>query len=146
MAEFLIETGLESHTFSGVGTGSIEVFYNPTDIRFSERIFKAVESIGKKQELYEEKDRKIADHKERFALMDEVDADIRAEIDGIFGAPVCDAVFGTLNVTAYSGGLPIGMGLLMQVIDGIDTAFSREQKLTNPKVQKYLDKYKNRKK
>lgn len=146
MAEFLIETGLESHTFSGVGTGSIEVFYNPTDIRFSERIFKAVESIGKKQEFYEEKDRKIADHKERFALMDEVDADIRAEIDGIFGAPVCDAVFGALNVTAYSGGLPIGMGLLMQVIDGIDTAFSREQKLTNPKVQKYLDKYKNRKK
>ncbi len=145
MAEFLIETGLEQHTFAGMGTDSIEVFFNPTDVRFSERIFKAVESIGKKQEAYEEKDRKIADHKERFALMDEVDATIRAEIDGIFGAPVCNAVFGTLNVTAYANGLPIGMGLLMQVIDSIDTAFSREQKLTNPRVQKYLDKYKNRK-
>lgn len=145
MAEFLIETGLEKHTFTGVGVGSIDVFYNPTDVRFAERIFNAVESIGKKQEAYEEKDRKIADHKARFALMDEVDADIRSEIDGIFGAPLCESVFGNLNVMAYSNGLPIGMSLLMQVIDGIDTAFAREQKMTNPKVQKYLEKYKSRK-
>lgn len=147
MAEFLVETGLEKHTFTGVGTGSIEVFYNPTDIRFSERIFKAVENIGKKQESYEERNGKISDHKERFLLMDEVDRDVRAEIDGVFGAPVCEAVFGDLNiVSSYSNGLPIGIGLLMQVIDNIDTTFAREQKCTNARINKYLDKYKKNKK
>lgn len=145
MSEFLIETGLEKHTFTGVGVGSIDVFFNPTDVRFAERIFNAVESIAKKQESYEEKDRKIADHKARFVLMDEVDADIRTEIDGIFDAPLCEAVFGNLNVMAYASGMPIGISLLMQVIEGIDTAYAREQKMTNPRVQKYLDKYKNRK-
>lgn len=147
MAEFLVETGLVKNTFTGVGTGSIEVFYNPTDIRFSERIVNAVERIGKKQESYEERNEKISDHKERFALMDEADKNVRAEIDGIFDAPVCDAIFGNLCVvTSYANGLPIGIGFLMQIIDDIDTTFAREQKCTNARVSKYLDKYKKYKK
>ncbi|MBQ9720270.1 MAG: hypothetical protein IJV64_06200 [Oscillospiraceae bacterium] len=62
-------------------------------------------------------------------------------IDGALGAGCCAAVFGTMNVYALAKGLPVWANLLLAVIDEIDTTFAREQKATNPRLEKYLKKY-----
>jgi hypothetical protein len=66
---------------------------------------------------------------------------MRQMIDEALGAPVCDAVFGGMNVYAMADGLPAWCNLMLAIMDEIDTGFTREQKLTNPRVSKYTAKY-----
>lgn len=40
-----------------------------------------------------------------------------------------------------ANGLPVWCNLMMAVMDEIDTTFTREQKLTNPRISKYTAKY-----
>lgn len=70
---------------------------------------------------------------------------MRTMIDETFGQPVCDGLFGPMNVYAMSDGLPAWANLMLAVMEEIDTAFAREQKATNPRLQKYLGKYKGKK-
>lgn len=42
---------------------------------------------------------------------------------------------------AIANGLPVWCNLMMAVMDEIDTTFTREQKLTNPRISKYTAKY-----
>ena len=62
-------------------------------------------------------------------------------MDGVFGAPVCDALFGCMNVYAMADGLPVWCNLMLAVMDEIDTTFAREQKATNARITKYTKKY-----
>lgn len=71
----------------------------------------------------------------------ERDAEMRGIIDGVFEAPVSESVFGGMNVYAIANGLPVWCNLMMAVMDEIDTTFTREQKLTNPRISKYTAKY-----
>ena len=52
-----------------------------------------------------------------------------------------DVLFGGMNVYALANGLPVWCNLMLAVMDEIDSSFAREQKATNPKLQKYLNKY-----
>ena len=49
--------------------------------------------------------------------------------------------FNTPNVYAMADGLPVWCNLLFAIMDEIDTSFAREQKATNPRIQKYTAKY-----
>lgn len=64
-----------------------------------------------------------------------------ASLTGAFGDAVCDVLFGGMNVYALANGLPVWCNLMLDVMDEIDSSFAREQKATNPKLQKYLNKY-----
>lgn len=54
------------------------------------------------------------------------------------------AVFGTMNVYALADGLPVWCNLMLAIIDEMDSSFAREKKASNPRVQKYLAKYKRK--
>ena len=115
--------------------------FNPTDSSFVERLYAAFEDLDKKQDSYRAQIESMADKKEIFDFARERDAEMRAIIDGVFEAPVSETVFGGMNVYAIAGGLPVWCNLMMAVMDEIDTAFTREQKLTNPRISKYTAKY-----
>ncbi|MEI3363858.1 MAG: hypothetical protein V8R75_15720 [Oscillospiraceae bacterium] len=106
-----------------------------------EKLYSAFEELDKKQEGYKAQIEKIADKREIFDFAKERDAEMRGIIDGVFGNAVCDVLFGGMNVYALANGLPVWCNLMLAVMDEIDTSFAREQKATNPKLQKYLNKY-----
>ena len=139
MADINFDTGLVEHNING----KCKVVFNPTDLSFAERIFNAFDALDAKQDAYTSKI-KEEDARTVFDTARVMDAEMRELIDEAFEAPVSDAVFGKMNVYAVAGGLPGWCNLFLAVIDEMDSAFAREKKQTNPRIQKYVARY-NRK-
>lgn len=137
MAELKFSTGLVTYSLNG----QCEVTFNPTDSAFVKKLFDTFSVLDKKQEAYREEIEKTSDRLEIFEIAQARDAEMREMIDGVFGAPVCQALFGSMNVYALADGLPVWANLMLAVMDEIDTGFAREQKLTNPRIAKYTAKY-----
>ena len=137
MTELQFSTGLVSYSLNG----QCEVAFNPTDSAFVEKLFDTFSVLDKKQEDYRKEIEKTSDRMEIFEIARARDAEMREMIDGVFGTPVCQALFGGMNVYALADGLPVWANLLLAVMDEIDTGFAREQKLTNPRIAKYTAKY-----
>lgn len=131
------ETGLVTYRIND----TCEVTFNPTDAFFVERLYNHFEALDKKQSEYEKTVQTMADKQKILEFMRERDAEMRAILDDIFGTPMSDATFGRMNVYAMASGLPAWANCLLAVMDECDTAFAREQKATNPRLQKYLAKY-----
>lgn len=140
MAELRFETGLVTYDLNG----KAKVTFNPTDSFFVERLFNTFDTLDKKQEAYTEEIERTGDKREIFEIARRRDAEMRAMIDEAMGVPVCDALFGGMNVYAMADGLPVWANLMLSVMDEIDTTFTREQKATNPRLQKYTDKYRKK--
>lgn len=138
MPELKFETGLVTYDLNG----KCEVSFNPTDSDFVKRLFDAFDYLDKKQEAYKEEIEKTADKKQVFEIAQSRNKEMRELIDGLFGVPVCDAVFGNMNVYALADGLPVWCNLMLALMDEVDTTFAREQKATNGRITKYTAKYK----
>ena len=137
MAELNFATGIVTFTVNE----KCGISFNPTDSAFVEKLFNAFDTLDKKQEAYKEEVSKVGNHREIFEIARLRDTEMRELIDGVFGRPVCAELFGDLNVYAMADGLPVWCNFLLAVMDEIDTTFAREQKLTNPRIQKYTAKY-----
>ena len=137
MKELNFDSGLTTYSLNG----KCEVSFNATDSNIVEKRYSAFEELDKKQEGYKAQIEKMTDKREIFEFAKERDAEMRDIIDGVFEAPVSEAVFGGMNVYAIANGLPVWCNLMMAIMDEIDTTFSREQKLTNPRISKYTAKY-----
>lgn len=137
MKELNFDTGLVSFNING----RCEVAFNPTDSNFVERLFNAFEALDEKQKFYKERVEKTADKKQIFVFAREQDAEMREIIDGVFGRPVSEPVFGGMNVYAMADGLPAWCNLMFTVMDEIDTSFAREQKAMNPRLEAYRKKW-----
>lgn len=131
------ETGLVTFSVNGKS----EISFNPTDSNFVERLFHAFDTLDKKQELYREEVAKLSDKREIFEVAHRRDEEMRALLNEVFGVDVCGPVFGGMNVYAMADGLPVWCNFLLAVMDEVDTTFAREQKATNPRIQKYTAKY-----
>lgn len=138
MKEINFESGLVTYSLNG----KCEVTFNPTDSDFVERINSAFNNLDKKQDEYKSRIEKMEDNREIFEFARERDKEMRDIIDGVFETPVCDALFGGMNVYAVAGGLPVWCNLMLSIMDEIDTTLSMEQKETNPRIAKYTQKYK----
>ena len=139
MADILFDNGLVEYNLNG----KCKVVFNPTDMTFIERVFDVFDTLDAKQEAYKA-DIEGKDGKEIFDIARQMDAEMRDIIDNVFECEVCDAVFGGMSVYAVANGLPVWANLFLAVMDEMDSAFAREKKLTNPRIQKYTQKY-NRK-
>lgn len=137
MKDLTFETGLITYNLNG----NAQVTFNPTDSTFVERLFNTFDSLDKVQEQHKAEVDRIADKREIFDIARKRDAEMRTMIDEALGQPVCGVLFGDMNVYALADGLPVWANLLLAVMDEIDTSFAREQKATNPRLQKYLAKY-----
>ena len=142
MKDLNFDSGVVTYSLNG----KCEVSFNPTDSNFVERIHTAFNDLDKKQDEYKSRIEKMADKKEIFEFARERDAEMRTIIDGVFDTPVCDAVFGGMNIYAMASGLPAWVNLMLAVMDECDTTFAREQKATNPRIAKYTAKWSKYKK
>lgn len=137
MTELNFGLGLKSFNING----QVEIAFNDTDWDFIERLWNVFYSLDDKTDYYKKKVETIADNKEAFAFMRSVDKEMRDEINCLFGKDVCTPLFGQMNVFAFDNGLPVWTGFLLLIIDQCNDAFSREQKATNPRIQKYTAKW-----
>lgn len=137
MKELNFDTGVETFDLNG----KIQISFNPTDSNFVDRLFNAYNELDKRQDEYKKKIEPITDTREILDLVKEEDEEVRSIIDGVFNAPVCDAVFPNMNVYALSGGMPVWCNLLLAVINELDSAYAREKKAVNQKMAKYTKKY-----
>lgn len=123
--------------------GKFELTFNPTDSAFVERLFNTFDALDKKQEEYRAEVEK-ADRREVFEIARKRDDEMRDMIDSALEAPVCAAVFASMNVYALADGLPVWANLLLAIMDEIDTSFAREQKQSDIRIRKYSEKYKRK--
>lgn len=140
MAELKFSTGLVTYSLNGV----CEVSFNPTDSAFVEKLYGTFNELDKKQEQQKAEVDAAKTNAEIFEIARNRDTEMRGMIDDLFGVPVCDAVFGTMNVYALADGLPVWANLLLAIIDEVDTSFAAEQKKSNPRIDRYLAKYKRK--
>lgn len=137
MAELQFSTGIVTYSLNG----KADVTFNPTDTAFVEKLYETFNALDEKQEAYKAEVENLKDQRQIFDIARTRDAEMREMIDGVFNTPVCEAVFGHMNVYALADGLPVWANLLFAIIDEIDTDFSRQQKLTNTRITKYTQKY-----
>lgn len=121
-----------------------QVAFNPTDPFFMNRLYDTVDSLDKCQDKYISAASTNGDLAAFFTQAKEIDKEMRALIDGFFGKPVCEPLFGESSLCAFSNGLPLWCNLTFALIDEVNTGFTREAKLTNPRLAKYTAKYKKR--
>jgi hypothetical protein len=137
MTEIRFETGVKAYTLNDC----CEIYFNPTDSFFVEKLFEVFDNLDRKQEEYRSEVERTADHREVFKIARKRDAEMREALDGVLGLGVCKAVFGDVNVYALAQGVPLWANLLLAIVEELDTAFAREQKVVNPRVSKYTKKY-----
>ena len=140
MSELRFDTGLVNYKVNGV----CDIAFNPTDTGFAEKIYAAFETLEKKQQEYNAEMNRIRGTAEIFDFARRIDLEMREMIDGVFG-PVCDKIFGQMNVYAMANGLPVWCNFMMAIIEVINETAEKEKKAMNPRVKKYMDKYGNRK-
>ena len=121
--------------------GDVIIRFNPTDGAFIQRLYNAFDTLDKKQDKYTDEVQKCGDRVEIFNIADRRDKEMREIIDGLFEEPVCDSIFGSMNLYAMADGLHVWTNFLLALMDETDSAFAREQKATNPRIQKYTAKY-----
>lgn len=111
-----------------------EISFDPADIGFVNRLFDLMEKLEKRNDAEPENPENV------FAVAAQKDKELRAEIDAVFGEPICDKIFGNTNVLSPAGGLPLCMNFLLAVIDEVDAASETETK-PNARVDAYIQKY-----
>ena len=121
--------------------GDVIIRFNPTDGAFIQRLYNAFDTLDKKQDKYADEVQKCGDRVEIFNIADRRDKEMREIIDGLFEEPVCNSIFGNMNLYAMADGLHVWTNFLLALMDETDSAFAREQKATNPRIQKYTAKY-----
>ena len=124
---------------------NVKVTFNPTDLAFVERVFNIFDHMDEKQEEYNAAITKAEKDTEVFKVYREMESSMRGMIDDVFGAEVCQDIFGNVSVFALAEGLPLWANLMLALIDEMDVAFAREKKATNPRIKKYTAKYQKRK-
>lgn len=137
MPELNFDTGVVNFSVNG----KCEISFNPTDSAFIEKLFGAFDDLDKRQDSYKAEIEKMGDKRDIFDFARKRDAEMREIIDSVFGSGVSAALFGGMNVYAMADGLPVWCNLMLAVMDEVDTTFAREQKRTNPRIQKYTAKY-----
>lgn len=142
MSEIIsINSGVVRKTLETTDGKTCELAFNATDSTFVEKLFNAFDTLDKKQEAYKAEVEKTANKREVFETARKMDKEMRDIIGEVFGFDICSALFGGMNVYALADGLPVWANLMLAIMDEVDTAFSREQKATNPRISKYTKKY-----
>lgn len=123
----------------------VPVRFNPTNMLFIEHVFDCFDKMDKVQEKYVnrlETLRDDQDYKAVFAFTREMEQELRSGLNEVFYQDISTPLFGQFeSVYAAADGLPIWANILLAVIDEFDDSFVREKQLQNPRLKKYIDKY-----
>ena len=116
--------------------------FNPTDPETIKKIFDVFDSLDAKQAAYKAEIARCGETKEIFDIASRRDAEMREVLDSLFGKPICEPLFGTMNVYALADGLPVWCNLMIAIIDQIDTRSLQERKGTSARIEQYTKRWK----
>jgi hypothetical protein len=139
MAELLFDDGLKTYSING----KCELRFNPTDNTFIEKLHDTFEKLEGIQNKYkaEAESEDLTDHVFEFSR--QKDKEMREILDELFNAPVCDKIFGDMNVYSLAGGVPVWCNLLLAIMDEVEKEVTSQTNSKNSgKIAKYLEKYK----
>ena len=129
--------GLEEYSLNG----RVTVRFNPTDASFLERLaelFSRLDALQKEVSALQES----TPEEEVFPLAKSLDSRMRDLLDGFFGTPVCGPLFGSMNLFASAGGLPVWANLLLALTEEVEAAMQGELSARETRIAKYTAKYK----
>lgn len=139
MKELQFDTGLVTYNVNG----RCEITFNPGDIGFVKKLFDLFDRLSGRQEDSEKLSDEELSGRELFAITDKMDAEMRGDIDALFGEGVSNALFPNVSVFALAGGFPLWANFCMAVIDEIDGNLSEEEQKARARVDKYMKKYRS---
>ena len=139
MKELKINTGVEEYLLAG----KVSVSFNHTDMNFLERLSRAFSELDALQEEVRATKEKITDDREVFPIARELDGKMRAILNDLFGKEICEPLFGSVNLFASSGGLPLWANLMLAITDEVQGAMQGELAAREKRIAKYVKKYKN---
>ncbi len=137
MKQLNFSDGLEEYSLND----RVTVRFNPTDAGFLERLTGLYGKLDALQDEVSALQENTPDE-EVFPLARDLDARMRKLLDEFFGEPVCEALFGSMNLFASAGGLPVWANLLLALSEEVETAMQGELTAREKRIAKYTAKYK----
>ena len=137
MKQLQFSDGLEEYRLNG----RVTVRFNPTDASFLERLaelFSRLDALQEEVSALQES----TPEEEVFPLAKSLDGRMRDLLDGFFGTPVCEPLFGSMNRFASAGGLPVWANLLLALTEEVEAAMQGELTAREARIAKYTAKYK----
>lgn len=116
------------------------VKFNPCDFAIMERINASVKRLEQIEAKYKEAQKENSDNFEKTAV--ECDADIRSEINAVFGGDVCTPAFGKANCLSLAGGNPIFENFLNAMIPIIEKEVNKETSKSKKRMAEYTKQVK----
>ena len=109
MQNIKLDTGLQTYRIND----ACEVSFNPTDSGFVKRLYTAFDELKAKYDAYTAEVEAKSGSAALFDVIGRLNAETREIIDWLFEKPVCESVFGAMNVYALADGLPVWMNLML---------------------------------
>ena len=126
------DTGLVEYEINGV-----PVTLNPTDESFVSKLYDAFGKLDGLQGSLTDGGGETGDVLRRFG---DLDADMRATIDGLFGEGFADRAI-PVNCYAIADGLPVWCNLMLAVLDEVTEAYEREFGKTDGRMRAHGEKF-----
>ena len=135
---------LKSIIFEVLPEGTAEEYWETAEaLRDLERLSRAFSELDSLQEEVRSTREKITDDREVFPLARELDGKMRAILNELFGKEICEPLFGSVNLFASSGGMPLWANLMLAITDEVQGAMKGELDAREKRIAKYVKKYKN---
>ena len=134
---------LKSIIFEVLPDGAAEEYWETAEaLRDLERLSRAFSELDSLQEEVRSTREKITDDREVFPIARELDGKMRTILNELFGKEICEPLFGSVNLFASSGGLPLWANLLLAITDEVQGAMKGELDAREKRIAKYVEKYK----
>ena len=166
MKDLRIATGVEEYRLNG----KLTVHFNPTDVTFLERLRKTSETLSEWQNTLSSSQVSHPSHpsgvtnpqllrcssspdktrsaglpsgngEELVSFANDLDAKMRAELDTLFDVPVCEELFGDVNLCASADGFPVWANLINALTETVEEAIRAELAAREKRIAKYTEKY-----
>ena len=133
------ETGLKAFTING--DANRKIYFDPNDIGIIDRLEAAANAIKAKADALGTQEAAGTDDR---AIIRELDAYAREQVDAAFPEPVCDTVFGKAYCVSLT---PSGSLQVISFLEAVSRQIRRDMDAAVAAAQKrqakYLNKYKN---
>ena len=136
MKNLIVDTGLVEYRLND----KVSVCFNPTDVVFLEKLTSALEKLDALQEELNAARGSLSEA-DIFPFAKEQDKKMRDVLDALFDVPVCEALFGSMNLYASAGGFPVWANLILAVYEEVEAAMQGELTAREQRIAKYVDKY-----
>ena len=141
MADIIrFDTGIKEFSLNE----AVTVRFCPTDVDFAEKVFSVADTIDAKYEEFKDRVDKLEDNRKVFEEARIMDNEIRDQLNSIFDMDICTPLFGSMRTYSVADGLPVWANLILALIDTLDADMAEQKKRANPRLKKYIAKYKRR--